>query len=208
MPDSEAIRRLLTLLDEPSADQRSAWPRQTEVNVPGAEHIHIPSPPQFQPRPYGVGQDTNQALDALINFAPSLQPMIRKVEMGPNEAVMESINHNRPGDRVIRESNPRIVEEGRQPWKPWDFMRLNLLGITNPFSGDITLNPRLRTDGNAEYSVPSVLAHEATHAAGYAPEAKPEEARNLINKMGLEGLKRVPKSTPRMLGIDNSPGKQ
>lgn len=174
---NSVLAKLRGILDEPSPMQKSELPNQVRVQVPGAGAISIPRPPQFQPPPEAVGADASRAVQQLLTIAPSLQGFIRRVQVGPTEDVMKLINRNRNGTR-------QIFVEGKRPWDPSEFKSLNLMGLTNLRTGDISLNPRTRNEPLAEWNLPSVLTHEAAHAAGYGPEEVPEQARTLIGQAG------------------------
>lgn len=166
MGRAESINKLRELWDEPSALQKLALPNSEVLHLDtenGRVPTIIPHPPQFQPRPLGVGQDVGKLLEQILTFAPALQGRIGKVQFGPSQPMFNALRDSR--------------------FHPEDLERLNIMGATSMSTGDIGLNPSVLTDTSG-FSLPATLAHEVTHAAGYANEQHPEVARRIVNKLG------------------------
>ncbi len=186
------LNRLRELWDEPTAAQKAKLPNQVKANLPIIGDVTVPRPPQFQPEPQAIGQEAGQAMNTLLLFAPALQGRIGEVRVGPNQDVVDRIeNSNKLQKAIIPPDIEKLYKKYNIPIPSKsggaifsnpaeDFSKTNLLGITNMNTGNIGMNPRLYTNSTDDYTIPSVLAHEVTHASGYGEEKEPDEAGKIM----------------------------
>lgn len=143
-------------------------PRTETIDLEGVGSKMIPHPHQFQPYPKIIGGNfLAKEVNNLLDFAPSLQGHIKSVQFGPNSDVLKRL----AGDEA----------DGKPRFRGEDFEDTNLQGVTNMNTGEIALNPDLRSndllrdafrqnDVRApvfrDDTTTGVLAHEAAHTLG------------------------------------------
>lgn len=168
------LSKLRAILDEPTPAQRLNLPnsRNFPLEMPdgSTEDAVVPAPPSYQPYPeVRGGHHLAQMVDRLLQVAPSLQGMIKSVQYGPTDDMLELIgNWGRP------EKAHFLGQE---------LEGTNILGATNPVSRRISLNPSTDLRSGNEGAEP-ILAHEAAHTAGWGHQSgKPDEAAGLMEQL-------------------------
>lgn len=131
--------------------------------------------PGFQKDPFAVGStELARMLRQLLGIAPELRERVNQVQQGPTSDVGNELARIYP----LQFPEPRLT--------PDQFGTLNLLGLTNMKTGNISLNPTLGLPGHEDPQ--DVLAHELTHAAGYQSHegGMQDEAADLSSKLRLK----------------------
>lgn len=182
------LNRLSDLLSA-TPKQKMELPNYEELDVPSPEQdpydkalgikairMHTPRPPQFQPEPLvdpSLAPDFNQ----IRKYAPDIQGLVHSVKIGPTTDMM----------RYVDASNKLYNTR----WKPQDVQSLSLLGISNPRTGNISINTNSQdTPGvdDQDYSKIATLGHELAHVMGREHGVGPEEIEDLIRQLRIKGV--------------------
>lgn len=170
------IRRLRQILNEPSDKQKKSLPNFEEFELPIEDNkkvkVKVPRPAQYQPEPM-VEPSLSEAYNEIRKQAPNIQGFTKKVRLGPTDDILGRLDiQNRINDN-LKNRNPRFGPE--------DFEDLNLLGITNTNTKDVTLNQRLRNDSEMS----PTMGHELAHVMDKDHGDGPEEVQEIIRKLRL-----------------------
>lgn len=156
---------------------RDLWNRPAPDSViqlnGGADPVLVPQhAPPFRPDvPTTGGPVVANLLHKFLSIAPELSNKFSRVQVGPTKGALHILDNSKFG--------------------PEDYPKTNLLGVTSPLTGEISLNPRLAYPLMGQNGLGATLAHELTHASGHMGEKVPESAeasganisRNLIDTL-------------------------
>jgi hypothetical protein len=164
---------------------RSNGPKQS-VDVYG-DAVDVPIAPGFTNKTTNVvgSPELGKAVEKLFTLVPALRGLAPSVIANPTTDSFGEID--RSNRKTIKDLNGTIFD----PYT--DFPRLNLLGITNTKTKNITINPRLDSDeltraivGDRPYErrleLLDTLGHEFSHVAGYDEDKAYPLGDRYINK--------------------------
>lgn len=169
------IRRMQELLSA-SPKQKILWPNIETIGVPGPDDkelgIVVPRPAQYQPEPLldpSIARDFNQ----IRKYAPDVQGQVKSVRIGPTDDFMQYL------DLTNKTTGSK--------WKPSDVQNLNLRGVTNPRTGNVSMNTNF-DDSDETDSRLAILGHELTHTMGLDHETGSREIEKLIQVLKMKGI--------------------
>ena len=172
-------------------DLRDLWNVQlNDMSMPHSEYDLPPIPqaaPMFRKQPVVYGKRLADMLEDFFRIAPELRGRVTALMSGP--------------------LGPAISSLAKSGLDASQFSLTNLLGVTGvtePYKGNISLNPRLHFEKfDPRLTEGQVLAHELTHAAGYGDENMPTYAEDKYRR-----VKGLPKIEPGSFGWLDVPTKE
>lgn len=119
--------------------------------------------------------------------SPMLQQLVREYSR-----MVPEISFSAP--RIVESATPAVAEEFEDSGMPLAaYPRSNLLGMTDLQTGEVSVNPGLRTAKNPMFNVEETLAHELAHTLGHGHD------RDMVN---IEGLARMRSDAKRKERVD------
>jgi len=140
------------------------------VAEPGGDkdsEVFVPTPPDFRPFTSTVVGPPALArtVEKIYKLVPHLRGVSQEIIMGPNRAVMESMD----------EQNTLGKLKGKNRWGPENYESAPMLGVTDRSpegENNISLNPIHNYGDFRPSELDNTVAHELSHVAGYGhPDA-------------------------------------